>query len=101
MIDAGVLCLVVEVGLTQDLTLILSTKKHQTKQKTKKNPTKKPNNKNSSTAKWRGIHCEEYRLCATASNNILESAIQEENMLCVTASLIVKKICCALLPTSM
>ena len=51
--------------------------------------------------KWRGIHCEEYRLCATASNNILESAIREEDMLCVTASLIVKKICCVLLLASM
>ena len=63
---------------------------------------------------WRGIHCEKYRLRATASNNILESAIQEEdmlfvtlslivkrNMLCVTASLIMKKICCVLLPASL
>ena len=58
---------------------------------------------------WRGIHCEEYMLCVTASNNILENANREENMLCVTtaelhdelqdadmlcftASLIVKKI---------
>ena len=24
--------------------------------------------------KWRGIHCEEYMLCITASNNILENA---------------------------
>ena len=37
---------------------------------------------------------------ATASNNILESAIREEDMLCATASLIVK-ICCVLLPASM
>ena len=51
--------------------------------------------------KWRGIHCEEYRLCVTASNNILENAIQKEYMLCVTASFIVKKICCVLLPTSL
>ena len=64
--------------------------------------------------KWRGIHCEEHRLCATASNNILESAIREEDyavcycqphceedILCVTVSLIVKKICCVLLPTSL
>ena len=41
-------CLVVSGGLTQDLTLILSTKKHQTKQnkQRKQNPSK-----NSSTAK--------------------------------------------------
>ena len=59
-------------------------------------------NKNSSIANmWRGIHCEEYRLCATASNNILASAIREEDMLCVTASLIVKKMCCVLLPASL
>ena len=49
--------------------------------------------------KWRGIHCEEYWMCVTVSNNILESAIREENMLCATASLIVK-ICCMLLPAS-
>ena len=44
-------CLVVAVGLTQDLTLILSTKKHHTKQnkERKKNPSK-----NSSTAKESG-----------------------------------------------
>ena len=31
-------------------------------------------------------------LCVTASNNILDNANREEDMLCVTASLIVKKI---------
>ena len=40
-------------------------------------------------------------MCATASNNMLESAIREEDMLCVTASLIVKTICCVLLPVSL
>ena len=93
-------------GLTQDLTLILPTKKHQTKQ----------NRGNKTQArihllrkKWRGIHCEEYMLCVTASKNTLENANREEDMLCVTtaelheelldedmlcftASLIVKKI---------
>ena len=34
--------------------------------------------------KWRGIHCEEYMLCVTANNNILEKANREEDMLCVT-----------------
>ena len=65
------------VGLTQDLTLILSTKKHQTEQ----------NKENKTQArihlllkKWRGIHCEEYMLCVTASNNILENANREEDM---------------------
>ena len=98
-------CLVVAGGLTQDLTLILSTKKHQNKQ----------NKENKTQArihllqkKWRGI-CEEYMLCVTASNNILENAnceehmlcvitaelhdeLQDEDMLCFPASLIVKKI---------
>ena len=54
---------------------------------------------------WRGIHCEEFMLCVTASNNILENAnpeedllcvttteLHQEDMLCFTASLIVKKI---------
>ena len=41
-------CLVVAVGLTQDLTLILLTKKHQTKQN------KKQTNKNSSTTNING-----------------------------------------------
>ena len=40
--------------------------------------------------KWRGIHCEEYTcmLCVTAaaSNNILENANHEEDMLCVTTA---------------
>ena len=35
-----------------------------------------------------GIHCEEYRLCATASDNILEVPFE-------------KKICCVLLPASL
>ena len=49
MLSPASVCLVVAVGLTQDLTLILSTKKHQTKQN------KKPkNNKNSSTANVSG-----------------------------------------------
>ena len=49
-INTGV-CLVVAVGLTQDLTLILSTKKHQTKQnkERKQNPSK-----NSSTGRESG-----------------------------------------------
>ena len=71
------------VGLTQDLTLILSTKKHQTNQ----------NKENKTQArihllqkKWRGIHCEEYMLCVTASNNILENANGEEDMLYVTTT---------------
>ena len=96
-------CLVVAVGLTQDLTLILSTKN------TKQNKTNKENKTQARIhllqKKWRGIHCEEYMLCVTASNNILENASHEEDMLCVTtvelhdedmlcltASLIVKKI---------
>ena len=91
------------MGLTQDLTLILSTKKHQTKQN-KENKTLA--RINLLQKKWRGIHREEYiMLCITASNNILENASREEDMLCVTtaelhdedmllftASLIVKKI---------
>ena len=92
-------CLVVAGGLTQDLTLILSTKKHR-KTQARIHLLQK---------KWRGIHCEEYMLCVTARNNILENANREEGMLCVTtaelhderqdedmlcfaASLIVKKI---------
>ena len=43
---------------------------------------------------------EEYMLCVTASNNILENANCEEDKLCATASLIAKKICCVLLPAS-
>ena len=34
-------------------------------------------------------------------NNILENAIPEEDKLCVAASLIMKKICCVLLPVSL
>ena len=37
--------------------------------------------------KWRGIHCEEYVLCVTASNNILENANREEDMCVTTAEL--------------
>ena len=37
--------------------------------------------------KWRRIHCEENMLCFTASNNILENANHEEDMLCVTTLL--------------
>ena len=65
-------CLVVAVLLTQDLTLILLTKKHKTKQKQELIYLK---------SKWRLIHCEEYMMCATAS-------------------LIEKNICCVLLPAS-
>ena len=76
-------CLVVAVGFMQDLTLILSTKKHQTKQNKE--------NKTQATIhllqkKWRGVHCEEYMLCVTASNNMLENANREEDMLCVTTT---------------
>ena len=95
-------CLVVAVGLTQDLTLVLlSEKKKEEKKKKKKK--KKKTTKNTkqefiySKSEWRGIHWEEYMLCATASNNILENAIHEDT-LCVTASPIVKKIVCVLLP---
>ena len=59
--------------------------------------------------KWRGIHCEEYMLCVTASKNTLENTnleedtlcvttaelpeeLKDEDMLCFTTSLIVKKI---------
>ena len=88
----------------QDLTLILSTKN------TEQNKTKKTQARiHLLQKKWRGIHCEEYMLCVTASNNILENAnreedklcvtiaelyeeLQDEDMLCFTASLIVKKI---------
>ena len=89
----------------QDLTLILSTKKHQIKQNEEKTQARI----HLLQKKWRGIHCEEYMLCVTASNNILENAnreedmlcvttaelhdkLQDEDMLCFTASLIVKKI---------
>ena len=94
-------CLVVAVGLTQDLALILSTKKHQTKQKQKQKQNKNAKKPQEFIyCKRGGIHCEEYRLCATASNNILENAIGKK-ICCVTASLIVKKICCVLLPALM
>ena len=63
-------------GLRQDLTLILSTKKHRKTQARIHLQQKK----------WRGIHCEEYMLCVTARNNILENANREEGMLCVTAA---------------
>ena len=39
-----------------------------------------------------GIHCEEYMLCDTASNNILENANREEDMLCVTTAEIHKEL---------
>ena len=73
-------CLVVAVVLMQDLTLILSTKN------TKQNKTNKQTNKTQTRihllqSKWRGIHCEEY-------------------ILCVTASHVAKKICGVLLPAS-
>ena len=71
-------------GLTQDLTLILSTKKHQTKQNKEK---KTQARIHLLQKKWRGIHCEEYMLCVTARNNILENANREEDMLCATAEL--------------
>ena len=58
-------CLVVAVGLTQDLTLILSTKKHQTKQTNKQKKTKQEFIYCKS--KWRGIHGEEDMLCLTTS----------------------------------
>ena len=100
-------CLVVAGGLTQDLALILSTKKHQNKQNKQRNKTQA--RIHLLQKKWRGIHCEEYMLCVTASNNILENAnceedmlcaitaelhdeLQDEDMLCFPASLIVKKI---------
>ena len=51
-------------------------------------------------SKWRRIHGEEYMLCVTTSNNILKNANREEDMLCVTASLIAKKICCVSLRAS-
>ena len=92
-------------GLTQDLTLILSTKN------TEQNKTKKRKPKQESIYYKRSgeEYCEEYMLCVTASNNILENAnreedilcvttaelheeLQDEDMLCFTASLIVKKI---------
>ena len=91
-------CLVVAVGLTQDLTLILSTKKHLRKQT---NQNYEKTRIHLLQTKRRGIHCEEYRLYATASNSILENAIREEDMLCVTASFNAKKICCVLLPASL
>ena len=93
-------------SLKFDKKKILSTKKHQTKQNKEK---KTQARIHLLQKKWRGIHCEEYMLCITASNNILENANHEEDMLCVTtaelhdelqdkdmlcftASLIVKKI---------
>ena len=86
-------CLVVAVGLTQDLTLILSTKKHQTKQnkehKKKKNP-----RKNSSTAKESGegfIVMDIWSVLLPATTS-LKMPCHGEDMLCLTASLIVKKI---------
>ena len=99
-------CLVIAGGFTQDLILILSTKKHQTKQNKEK---KTQARIHLLKRKWRGVHCEEYMQCVTASNNILENAnreedmlcvttaelhdeLKDENMLCFTASLIVKKI---------
>ena len=58
-------CLVVAVGLTQDLTLILSTKN------TKQNKTNKQKQPKQEfiycKSKWRGIHGEEDMLCLTAS----------------------------------
>ena len=70
-------------GLAQDLTLILSTEKHQTKQNKEK---KTQARIHLLQKKWRGSHCEEYMLCVTATNNILESANREEDMLCVTTA---------------
>ena len=80
--------LVMAGGLRQDLTFILSTEN--TKQKFIY-----------CRRQWRGTHCEEYMLCVTDTNNILENAICDEGMLCITASFIVKKICCVLLPASL
>ena len=65
----------------QDRTLILSTKN------TKQNKEKKTQARiHLPQKKWRGIHCEEYMLCDTTSNNILENANREEDMLCVAAA---------------
>ena len=63
-------CLVLAVGLMQDLTLILSTKKHKTKQnkQRKQNPSRI-----SSTGE--GFIVKNIMQCVTASNNILENAI--------------------------
>ena len=74
--------LVMAGGLTQDLTLILSTTN------TEQNKTKKKKQARIYLLqkKWKGIHCEEYMLCVTASNNILENANREEDMLCVTTA---------------
>ena len=78
-----VVCLVVAGGLTQDLTLILSTK---TTEQNKTREKKTQARIHLLQKKWRGIHCEEYMLCVTASNNILENANREEDMLCVTTT---------------
>ena len=70
-------------GLTQDLTLILSTKN------TEQNKTKKRKSKQESIYYKRsgeGFIVKNIMLCVTASNNILENANREEDMLCVTTS---------------
>ena len=96
-------CLVVAGRLTQDLTLfLLSTKKHQTIQNRKETPARI----HLLQKKWRGIDCEEYMLCVTASNNILENANREEDMLYVTTAelhdeLQDEDICCVLLSASL
>ena len=105
--EATGVCLVVAGGLTQDLTLILSTKI------TEQNKTKKRKPKQESIYyKRSGEGFIVKNICCaliTASNNILENAnreedmlcvttaelheeLQDEDMLCFTASLIVKKI---------
>ena len=91
-------------GLTQDLTLILSAKN------TEQNKTKKRKPKQESIYyKRSGEGFIVKNICVTASNNILENAnceedmlcvtttelheeLQDEDMLCFTAGLIVKKI---------
>ena len=101
-------CLAVAVGLTQDLTLILSPKKHQ---QNKENLTQARihllQKKIARDSLWRiyvVCYCQQqhpwkcqlwrrYAVCYYQPHC-------EEDMLCVTASLIAKKICCVLLPAS-
>ena len=70
------LILVVAVGFSQDLILILSTEKHQRMQNKQTNKQELIYYK----TKRRRNHCEEYMLCVTASNNILENANCEEDI---------------------
>ena len=103
-------CLVVAGGLTQDLTLILSTNKTPNKTKQRKEKPKQESiyyKRSGEGFIAKKIYCA--LLTVTASNNILENAnceedmlcvttaelheeLQDEDMLCFTASLIVKKI---------